>query len=203
MIEDTILSQLYVMPIDSEKVVFAADGEIAYSLNSNNLGVCKDEEDEKIKLRAASSTPNTLGFELYTEIDMDPGEIVMFTADKQPIAQFSWGEHAPGENKYPEKCRFKPGDKVLCVVYEGYDAVIPGIVIGPLTEEYLRELYTTDDDLQIGYNSADEVVEAWSDWNWDAIVVRPLVRLDNIWGGMKDTILVNRVYLFDYKKFEV
>lgn len=201
MIEDTVLTQFCVAPIDPEKIVLAEENEKAYSLKSVQLGICKSEEDEKAKLEAAKPTQDTIGFALETEVDMNPSWVETFTADKQPLATFKWGEHAPGEDKYQEESIFKPGEKVLCVVYQGYNAVIPAIVEGPLTEKYLREMYKTDDDLQIGYESADEVIEAWLDWDWDSMIVRPLVRLDDVWGGMKETILVPRVYIFPYKTF--
>ena len=86
---------------------------------------------------------------------------------------------------------------------QGYDVVFPAIVIGSLTEEYLRELYETDSELQFGYSSADEVVEKWFDWDWDSVVVHPLVRLRNDWEEMGEAVMIPRVYLFPYKKFEV
>lgn len=92
---------------------------------------------------------------------------------------------------------------MLCLIHEGYDAVFPAIVVGPLTEAYLRTLYKTDIDLQIGYSSDDEVIEKWLDWNWDSVIVRPLVRLRNDWEEIGETAIVNRVYLFPYKKIEV
>ncbi len=57
--------------------------------------------------------------------------------------------------------------------------------------------------MQIGYSSADEAVEKWHDWSWDSVIVRPLVRLKNDWEEMGDTVMVNRVYVFPYKKFKL
>lgn len=88
-------------------------------------------------------------------------------------------------------------------MYEGYDVVFPGIVVGPLTEEYVRQLYEKNKFLNTFYSSADEAIEEWVDWDWDSIIVHPLVRLKNEWGEMGDTVIVYRVYVFPYKKYQV
>ena len=73
------------------------------------------------------------------------------------------------------------------------------IVVDTLTEVYIRKYYDTIED--IGYSSANKAVEQWTDGNWDSIIVRPLVRLKNDWEEMGDTVIMNRVYVFPYKKF--
>jgi len=35
------------------------------------------------------------------------------------------------------------------------------------------------------------------------MIIRPLVRLKNEWEEMGDTVIVNRVYVFPYKKYQV
>ena len=89
-------------------------------------------------------------------------------------------------------------------MHEGFDAVFPGVVVGPLSEEYLRPQYEIDEVMQEGYDSVDNLVKGWLDWNWDSVIIKPLVRLKNTWNEeMGDTVMVNRGYLFPYKKFEV
>lgn len=203
MLEDTDINEFRVKPISPEKVVSSVDGETAYSLESIPHGKCDLLTKEEEIVLNIPVTDTTLGFESDTECDFDPYDLITYNADKSENARYQYGDHAPGEEKYQEASRFMPGDKVLCLMYEGYDAVFPGIVVGPLTEEYLRKLYETNEDMQIGYSSADEAVEQWSDWNWDSVIVRPLVRLKNDWEEMGDTVIVNRVYVFQYKRFEV
>lgn len=203
MIEDTTLTQFLVEPISPSLVLSSQPGEKAYSLKSIHHGECKNREEEQSKLAEAEVTPNTLGFELDFEVDMYPYDLITYTADKHFNAHFVWGDHAPGDKNYQEKCRFKPGEKVLCLMYEGYDVVFPAIVVGSLTREYLEELHRTSNDPLVSVQSSEEFIDSWLDWNWDSVIVRPLVRLKNNWEEMGNTLIVNRVYLFPYKKFEV
>lgn len=203
MLEDTNINEFRVKPISPEKVVSSVDGETAYSLETIPHGKCVMPTMEEEMISNIPVTDTTLGFESDTECDFLPYVLITYNADKSENARYDYGDHAPGEEKYQEKCRFKPGDKVLCLMYEGYNAVFPGIVVGPLSKEYLRKFYETDEEMQIGYSSADEAVEKWWDWNWDSVIVRPLVRLKNDWGEMGDTVMVNRVYVFPYKKFKL
>lgn len=204
MIEDTILTQFCVAPIDPEIAVSSEADETAYALQSIRHGRFSSTKEEEEALNAAPVSDSTLGYELEMEIDLYPGILTTFTADKHVNAKFDWGGHAPGERNFQESCRFKSEEKVLCLMYEGLDAVFPAIVVGPITEQYLRELYERDKAFQMGHDSADEAVAAWCDWDWDSIIVRPLVRLRNCWGEeMGQTVLVHRVYSFPYKKFEV
>ena len=94
---------------------------------------------------------------------------------------------------------FKPGDKVLCLKYQGFDAVFPAIIVGPLTKEYLRKEYENDEEVQDFHSSFEAYLEEWSSWDLDAIVVRPLVRLNYTWEKMGETTIVNRVHIFPYE----
>ena len=203
MLEDTAINEFRVKPISPENVVLSVDGETAYSLESIAHGKSDIPIKEEEIISNIPVTDTTLGFESDTECDFDPYDLITYNADKSENARYQYGDHAPGEEKCQEECGFKPGGKVLCLMYEGYDAVFPGIVVGPLTEEYLRNLYETDEDMRIGYSSADEAVGQWTDWNWDSVIVRPRVRLKNDWEEMGDTVMVNRVYVFPYKKYQV
>ena len=100
-------------------------------------------------------------------------------------------------------CRFQRGDKVLCLIYEGFNAVFPAIVVEPLSEEDLRRSYTAE-GWDFDNPSVDELIKNWWDWNWDSVVVRPLVRIiDCCMIPMGETVIVNRVYVFPYKKFDI
>lgn len=203
MIEDPVLIEYRVNPLSRDKIVHAEDSEDAYALETVSHGSFPTMKGGLAKLMNIVPMSNTLGFEMDLVCDLAPYELITYNAYKTVNAGYSYGEHQPGGKRYSEPCKFQSGDKVLCLIHEGYDAVFPAIVVGPLTEAYLRTLYKTDIDLQIGYSSDDEVIEKWSDWNWDSVIVRPLVRLRNDWEEIGETAIVNRVYLFPYKKIEV
>ncbi len=203
MIEETIISELRLKPIDPQNVLSKENEETAYSLKTIPLGECQTQKQEDDILSRSQVSDVTLGFKSDTDCDFMPFVLVTYNSDKTVNAEYHLGNHAPGEKDYQTECRFNPGEKVLCLIYEGYDAVFPGIVVGPLTEDYIRRLYEVDEDMQIGYSSADEAVEGWDDWNWDSVIVRPLVRLKTEWSEMGDTVIVNRVYVFPYKRYKV
>lgn len=203
MLEDTALIEYRVKYLDPVSIVHAEAGETAYALESVNHGIYPNTAEEEEKLKGLTASRHTLGFEFDTERDFIPYVLKTYDADKALNAEYCYGEHQPSGKCYTEQCKFLAREKVLCLIHEGYDAVIPGIIVGPLTEEYLRRLFDTDPEMQVGYSSADEVVEKWADWNWDSVIVRPLVRLRNDWAEMCETVIINRVYLFPYKIFDL
>lgn len=206
MIEDATLTRFSVAPLSPERVLWAEDGEVAYQLDSHGEGICKNRQEEAAKLAEIQPTDRTLGFELDCEADFAPFELSTFLADKSINATYYYGDHQPGGEKYQETCRFKPGEKVLCIIHEGFDVVIPAIVVGPISEEYLRKMWDPEAEWSIGYDSVNDFIERWSDWNWDCVIVRPLVRITNKYFDdepMGETFLAHRTYIFPYKKFEL
>lgn len=201
MIEDTEFRELCVAPMNQDNIFSCEDGEKAYALKTVNLGTCIDDKSEKEKLAAAVVSADTLGFEFDFEVDMYPYVLDTYTADKQHNAHFEWGEHAPDGQKYQESCRFRPGDKVLCVVHQGYDAVVPAIVVRPMSIEDWREWFESDEFNP--FDNFEEYLEQIIDWDWDSVIVRPLVRLDRGFEKMEEIIAIPRVYIFPYQKFEI
>lgn len=203
MLEDTTLTEFRVRPIDAKRIIEARAGETAYALDSVSHGTCENSEEERKKLASLKTAPSTLAFEFDTQCDNWPYVLETYNADKTLNAIYNYGEHSPKGECFQEKCRFNVGEKVLCLMFEGYNAVFPGIVVSPLTEDYLREFYEKNEDMQISYASAEEAISKWQDFHWDSVIVRPLVRLNNAWEDMPDTVIVNRVYVFPYKKFNI
>jgi hypothetical protein len=68
-----------------------------------------------------------------------------------------------------------------------------------MTPDIVRKYYQDSD----GCSSFEEFQGYWTDWDWDAVVVRPHVRLScyNI-DEMSDTATVSRVLLFPYRDFK-
>lgn len=69
----------------------------------------------------------------------------------------------PEAKHHPEPCKFRAGEKVLCLIREGYDAVFPGIIVGPLTEDYLEERHRTSDDPLVTALRREEFIDSWLD----------------------------------------
>lgn len=204
MIEDATLTQLCVAPIDPTKIVSSDNGETAYSLQEVFFGSYPTTEEEKKALKSAPISDTTLGFVLDMEVDFAPYVYTTYTADKKENAKYIWGEHAPGNDKYQEVCRFKPGEKVLCIEYSGLDVVFPAVIVGHLDEDYIRDLYNQDNMFNIIYDSAEDAIADWPDWDWDSMIVRPLVRLRHPFGeDMGETTIINRVHIFPYKKYQI
>lgn len=204
MTDDFIVDQLYIAPVNEEDIISAEPGEKAYSLVVKTLGSASHRQQAAEMIEKAIPTSNTLGFEVYCECDFEVDISETFCADKSSNAVYNYGGHHPGGDNYPEACKFKPGEKVLCALYGGTNKVFPAIVVRPLTEADVVRFYEEDEMAQIGVDSAEEFVENWLDSDWDAVVVRPLVRLKKSWDEeMGETETVQRVNLFPFKEFDV
>lgn len=203
MIEAPELTEYRLKPIDHEKEVSSQQGETAYSFVSISHGKIPSSIAEKEVLDKIIPATSTLGFEIEVDCDYFPSALTTYNADKSVNSEYRDGGHLPGGKHHPEPCKFSAGEKVLCLIHEGYDAVFPGIIVGPLTRDYLEELHRTSDDPLVTAQSSEEFIDSWIDWNWDSVIVRPLVRLRNDWEEMGETVVINRVYLFPYKQFEI
>lgn len=200
---DDYIEFLYVEPISPERIVSTKNSETAYALRIVHHEDFKNSAEEQAILDAYIPTSDALGIEISMEIDLFPYELRTLNADKSPNATYRYGQHAPGEKLHPEKCQYAPGEKVLCLMHEGYDAVFPAIVVGPLTSKYLETLHKNSIDPLDSSLSFEEFIDPWTDWDWDSVIVRPLVRLKNDSEEMGDTAIVNRAYIFPYKQFNI
>lgn len=190
--------------IELDEGFFTVDSdETAYSLRSISQGKFLSSREATEKLAGIVPTSSTLGFETGTDGDFAPAFLTTYNADKTENAEYLFGNHAPNETDYQTPCRFKPGEKVICLIHEGCDVAFPAIVVGPLTREYLEEFHRTSNDPLVTAQSREEFIDSWLDWNWDSVIVRPLVRLRNDREEMRETVIVNRIYVFQYQKFNL
>ena len=73
---------------------------------------------------------------------------------------------------------------------------------GGISLEYLKEMYENDEMLKIHYDTFDDFIkEGLWDCDWDSVVVRPLVKIDN--EDWHDKMMVRRTFIFPYKKFDI
>ena len=176
-------------PLDDNIIVSAQDGEIAYFLNTILSVNAEDDAEAQKIFNTAQPTQNTLGYIILYGIDFEVLSVKTFDSDKNLIAAFGSSN---------TKTIYKPGDKVLCIIpYR--DVAFPAIVEAPLTKEYMRAFYEAD-----GWTDVDEMIDGLSDYEWDAVIVRPLVRIKcDTFGEMGETEIIQRTDIFPYKKYEL
>ena len=113
--------------------------------------------------------PNRLfAYSIEMEDDMAPSLYVVYTPD---FTEYS--EHKPSGNNYQEKCHFSPEDKVLAIIEN--ELLMPCIFVGPVLEEFFKECHResgVEDEEKI-----DKLVSDLWDWDWDSVIVRPLVKV--------------------------
>ena len=85
---------------------------------------------------------------------------------------------------------------MLAAIIPSYNAIIPATIIGPVTPDTYRKVYEEDELCHIHYDSFEDFEKEIWDFDWDAVVVRPLVRLN----GMSEEVIVPRIYLLPYRE---
>ena len=179
------------------------DGEEAYGLDAKYIGPFKSLEAAKFVLEhTLYRQTNLVGYEIEDEEDLSPSKVHTFDANKNLLATYTHGGHQPGGAKYQEACRFAQGEKVLAVFHAPYHAVVPVKVIGPMTPESERERWELNDP-NVFYDSYEDYVKDWDDWHWDSVAVHPLAKLKSYLDRMANTVVVPRIYLFPYQKYEI
>ena len=142
-----------------------------------------------------------LGFQIEDEEDMTPSVSEIYDSKLSLLATYTEGEHQPGGKNYHEACRFAPGEKVLALFTHTYYAVVPAIVSRPVTKDDYREKIENDPIASSFYDDYEDFIASLYDWDWDSMVVNPLVKLSNGFDEMTDKEIVPRVYLFPYREF--
>ncbi len=190
--DDFFVYQLDVAPMSPEDIISAEPGVQAYLLKDRQIGRASRRQQAVEIFEKASPTNKTLGFEISSECDWAADFVETFCADKSQNAVFSLGDD-------PAPCRFKPGEKVLCMLRARTDKVFPAIVLGPLTEKELVRIYETDEIAHLA-GSVENFMESWTDWDWDSVMVHPLVHFLDSWGEeVGETEIVHRTSVFPFK----
>ena len=168
-----------------------------YELSGQDLGAYWTLDDAKFMLMQTKyRVQNLLGYEIEQDEDMWPEIIEVYNTEKNLLSTYKHGGHRPGEKNYQEPCRFAIGEKALALM--SY-TLIPVIVLGPISLEFIRENYEQDHGLYSSFEEYEKDLKEWNDWDWDNVAVHPLVKMDR----MGDTEFVPRVYLFPYQDFAI
>ena len=138
------------------------------------------------------------GWKLFVDSGkLQPG-VVVYTPDFIEYSEYLEGGHEPGSKNYQEKYAFSPGDRVLAII--GNELLMPCTLIGPTSEEFFKEKYRKCGAAE---DKIDEFVSQLWDWEWDTVVVKPLVKIDIGSGEMPSEITAQRIYVFPYKELEL
>lgn len=133
MLEDPTLTEFGVKTLSAERIISSNEGETVYALDNESHGKFATTDKVFQKMISIKSTPTTLGFGIDTQCDFWPYELNTYNVDKSLNAECDFGEHSLKGKRFQEACRFKACEKVLCLMYGGYKAIFPSIVVGPLS----------------------------------------------------------------------
>ena len=129
---------------------------------------------------------------------MAPSLYVVYTPDFTVYSEYSEGEHEPGGNNYQEKCAFSPGDKVLAIIEN--EVLMPSTFVGPTSEEFFKECHRENG---VAEENIDNFVSDLWDWDWDSVIVRPLVKVKTEFREISSDTTAQRIYVFPYKDLQV
>ncbi len=126
---------------------------------------------------------------------MAPFLYVVYNSDFTEHSEYSEGGHNPEEEGNHIDCGYTSGQRVLAVID---DVLVPCEVVGPLTADFLRKEYINEFGSLIEKDFQEYKSELW-DWDWDKVVVRPLVKIKTEYGEIASETAVQRIYIFPYK----
>ena len=186
----------YKRPLESDKVIDNTEELKYWAIDKRSLGEFQCWKDAEFALHHAVYAPNRLlAYSIETENDMAPSLYVVYNPDFTEHSEYSEGEHEPGGNNYQEKCVFSPGDKVLAIIEN--DVLMPCTFVGPVSEEFFKEKFRRRG--AANEEVVEELVSDLWDWEWDSVVVKPLVKIDFGLGEMPSETTAQRIYVFSYK----
>lgn len=185
----------YDKPKRYHKTIDNPEGLRYWSLDDRSLGEFQCWKDADFALRHVVYAPNRLlGYSIESDDDMAPEICVVYNPDFTEHSVYTEGEHEPDGNNYQEKCAFSPGDKVLAIIEDA--VLMPCTFVGPASKEFFKEMYRKRGALE---EKIDELVSQLWDWNWDSVVVKPLVKIDTGLGEMPSETTAQRIYIFPYR----
>lgn len=188
--------------MDETEIISKKSGEECYRLKEVNVGYFRTmAECEYVLDRTTYCPDKVLGYMITDEEDFAPMTTRILDTEKKPMSIYTDGEHKPNETRYHEPVNFQQNEKLLAVFEGPYNAIVPCILKGPITPESGREDFEMNDTREY-YDTYEDYVKDWGDWQWDSVEVHPLVKIRTEHSQMVDTMMVPRVYLFPYRIFK-
>lgn len=164
------------------------------TLESLAIGYFRNREDAENTFSHTVYNPSDLfGFLITVGMDGFPSQLISYFADHSVNAEYQCGDHEPGGKQYLSSHCFAPGDQALALIFGGEDRLLQCRVEEPVTLETEREAYQTDAECAALYDSFEDMVDLYEDWDWDSTYVTSL-------DDPSDRRLVNNVYLFPFRE---
>ena len=188
----------YKEPDSSYEVIENADNLKFRQTDFRCLGEFQCWNDADSALRHVVYAPlRLLAYSIEADEDMSPWLYVMFNPDFTELAEYNNSGHSPEDGNFQNITPYSPGDRVLAIID---DLIVPSIVVGPLTIDYLRTEYEKDNF--IPKDSFEDYLDQMWDWDWDMVIVRPLVNLETPTGTIASYTSVPRIHIFPYKDLD-
>ena len=190
----------YDKPQKNHKTIDNPEGLQYWSLDERSLGEFQCWEDAEFALQHVVYAPNRLlAYSIETDDDMAPSLYVVYTPDFTEYSEYSEGKHEPGGNNYQEKCAFSPGDKILAIIEN--EVLMPCTFVGPVSEEFFKEKFRRRG--VANEEVVEEMVSDLWDWDWDSVIVKPLVKVETEFREISSDTTAHRIYVFPYKELEL
>ena len=74
-------------------------------------------------------------------------------------------------------------------------------IIGSASEEFFKGCHRKDG--VVDEKKIDEFVSDLWDWDWDSVIVRPLVKVETEFRNIYSDTTAQRIYIFPYKELEL
>ena len=129
---------------------------------------------------------------------MAPWHYVVYNPDFTINSEYNEGGHEPGGNNYQKEYGFSQGDKILAIVD---DVLVPCEVVGPVSVDFMRSNFDKN-----GYRNEEDFQKYMSrlwDWDWDTVIVHPLVKIKTEFGEISSDMTAQRIYLFPYQELKI
>lgn len=190
----------YKQPDKSHRVIENSEGLRYWSLDERSLGEFQCWKDAEFALHHVVYAPNRLlAYSIESDEDMAPFLYVVYNPDFTVYAEYSEGYHEPGGGNYQEPTAFSPGERVLAIIDN--EVLMPCTIIGSASEEFFKGCHRKDG--VVDEKKIDEFVSDLWDWDWDSVIVRPLVKVETEFRNIYSDTTAQRIYIFPYKELEL
>ncbi len=97
------------------------------------------------------------------------------------------------------RCSFSIGDKVLVIIEN--EILMPCTFVGSVSKEFFKEWHRKNG--VVDEKIIDKFVSDLWDWDWDSVIVRPLVKVKTGFIETSSDTTTQRVYIFPYRELKL